>query len=152
MKKKYVEPVMIVDDFTVSETIAKCQFTYETTFSAQMKHSGNQSCHNGTEDRFFDDPADTQVGPPWDRKDLEYYHWNLINQAFEGNVDVNGDGNLEGRCFTSAFAQKYGTGVCQDLSAENMTFTKNAYDSTGILVAACTKGEGSEGVNPLQNS
>ena len=36
MKKKYVEPVMVVDDFSMNEMVAKCELNVNATFTSQI--------------------------------------------------------------------------------------------------------------------
>ena len=86
MKKKYVEPKMIVEDFTVSEMVAAdCKLSQtQITFVKQMNGIEGYACNNGKEKYFKDDPSGMRGS----------YYDNLCG-LFDGNFDMDHDGAIE---------------------------------------------------------
>ena len=96
MKKKYVEPVMVVEDFTVSEMVAKnCGLIEnELKITVQWSVQGDNPCDGN----FLPDA----------KKDQAYNAFSvLFDEDFDLGADQNGDGNLyNDTCFTKAIIQR----------------------------------------------
>ena len=112
MKKKYVEPVMIVEDFTVSEMVAaNCDVT--ETDIALVQQMG---CYAGTEPVF--------------RTYEEKQAYVLFSDLYEGKINYNGDKWItpDDSCFTAEYRNKSdgGTICCFDPYGENTTFGHNS--------------------------
>ena len=86
MKKKYMEPQMIVEDFTVSEMVAAdCKLAQtQVTFVKQMNSIEGYACNTGNEKYFKDDPSGMR-GAEYDK----------ICGLFDGNFDMDHDGAIE---------------------------------------------------------
>ena len=84
MKKKYVEPVLLAEDFTVSEMVAaNCELQEsDITVVQQMSHTG---CAGYYED--------------WRVTDA----YGKFSDLYDGDKDVDGNGTPDA-CFTAAYA------------------------------------------------
>lgn len=90
MKKKYIEPIMVVEDFTVSEMIAAtCQADVTlVNFSSQMSEPGNPF---------------TCTMPDWTEKEA-WEVQSLVNNMYESPGIGDRDGNgLVDTFFTNAY-------------------------------------------------
>lgn len=141
MKKTYVEPVMIVEDFTVSEMVAKCELITNNTFTEQLSgdvpacaaenNSKNTTAHmmissfgEGSGD--FDN-VDTDFG------------WNTNNEKHAEDTNRH--------CFLKAFQA---TGFCTYV-ADGLTFMDYEQKAMhGVAIPPCSKGD--SGSSLLQNS
>lgn len=74
MKKKYIEPMMIVEDFTVSEMVAKNCKVIENDLKIVTQLSGS----NGPCDGYLEDPEKQQYYP-------------LFSDLFGSDLDPNSD-------------------------------------------------------------
>ena len=112
MKKTYMEPQMIVEDFTVSEMIAaNCNVTeHDITLVQQM------GCYAGTEPVF-----DT-----YEKKQA----YVLFSDLYEGKINYNGDEWItpDDSCFTQEYRNKSGGGTicCFDPYGTDSTFGHNS--------------------------
>ena len=145
MKKMYVEPRMVVEDFTVSEMVAaKCQFDIHNMFSQQLSwntpacaKAQQQALDNGTYDIYA-----------------------LVSTAYENGIDLDNadkDGNAylndgttngDGYCFTPSYQNVSDSNICEK-DASNMTFLGYDHSGYNTPIPACSADAGS---NPLQNS
>lgn len=104
MKKTYMEPVMIVEDFTVSEMIAAdCAIPEaELKVVSQMSHVG---CDDGTEPKYW---VDGIVGGKANGKGTAYA---FFSDRFREGTDLNhnGYGDVGEETFTAAYRSP---GVC----------------------------------------
>ena len=89
MKKKYVEPVMVVEDFTVSEMVAaNCKYTPENIGLVQQMSKFQPACGSGY---YPDDP----------QKGQDYM---MFSELFNAEYDLDGNPmNGPENVFTSAF-------------------------------------------------
>ena len=148
MKKKYVEPVMVVEDFNVSETIAKCEFISSSLFTNEMAHTGEGGsavCKKARDDAYkrdkhaeFDVLSDLySAGGDFDNADNDY-DWRTNNTGYNEAIGENKN------VFTSTYAT---ASICQ-IKADNMTFMD--YPNKAFPeMPACAKDSGS---SLLQNS
>lgn len=93
VKRKYVEPVLLAEDFTVSEMVAaNCELQEsDITVVQQMSHTG---CAGTYDDTWLD------------------VAYGRFSDLYEGNRDVDGNGTLDA-CFTAAYAGiSPGSDVC----------------------------------------
>ena len=144
MKKKYVEPVMIVEDFSMNETIAansKCLFDVNQMFTGEMT-AASAPCKEAS-DKAANDIA---LGRAYE----------IIGKAYDGDLDLDNKDHdndmltgLDEKCFTEGYKTS-GAGVCV-IDGGNMTFLsyKHAPEWESNPLDACKP---SEGTNPLQNS
>lgn len=112
MKKTYMEPQMIVEDFTVSEMIAAdCVLPErELLIVEQMSHKG---CDDGTEPKYWVD------GKVWGQHNGKGTAYAYFSDIFGGSKDVTGDG-VNDFVFTTSYQ---GPGVCEyDPIAKGQTF------------------------------
>lgn len=86
MKKTYIEPMMIVEDFTVSEMVAAdCKLsTTQITFVKQMNSIKGYACNTGNEKYFKDDTSGVRGS-----------HYDTLCGLFDGNFDMDHDGVIE---------------------------------------------------------
>lgn len=96
MKKTYIEPMMIVEDFTVSEMVAKnCGLIEnELKITVQWSVQGPNPCDGN----FLPDAE----------KDQAYNAFSvLFDEDFDLGVDQNGDGDkYNDTCFTQAIIER----------------------------------------------
>ena len=94
MKKTYIEPMMIVEDFTVSEMIAAdCKLSEtQVTFVKQMNGIEGYACNTGDEPYFDGGAVKGQRSADYD----------TLCGLFDGNFDMDHDGAIE----TSPFPNK----------------------------------------------
>lgn len=119
MKKKYVEPVMVVEDFTVSEMVAKNCGLIESELNITTQWSSPEQsanpCHGG-----FSDP----------KKDQAYNAFSvLFDEDFDLGVDQNNDGDkYNDTCFTQAIIDrtKNASHITHDICKYIPTETFNA--------------------------
>lgn len=147
MKKNYESPKLIVEDFTVSEMVAKCDMTIETGFASQ------NACFGGNEQRFKVNPL------PNDTRNMEYYEWRTVSDAWEGNYNVDNNihtgstnGMIKGADY--CFASKWAGGNTCSFDASGMAFlsfatTQNSPNGD-INIQPCS--HDTDGVTPVQNS
>lgn len=142
MKKNYVEPVMIVEDFSMNETIAsnsKCIFDVNNMFTGEMTLA-SAPCKAASDKA----SKDMNLGRMYE----------IIGKAYDGDLDldnVDKDNDFlsgpDGKCFTDSYS---GSGVCV-IDGGDMKFL--TYDHKPSWepnpVDACKP---DDGVNPLQNS
>ena len=121
MKKKYVEPAMIVEDFTFSEMVAAdCKLAEtQVTFVKQMNSIEGYACNTGEEQYFKDDKSGIR-GSSYDK----------LCGLFDGNFDMDHDDALE----TSPFPGKGN-------NTSDMVFTpafrKAAAGHSGVAKSTC---------------
>ena len=137
MKKKYMEPQMVVEDFTVSEMIAAdCVIpTGELKVVTQMSHDAGGGCDSGREPKYW---VDGIVDGKHNGLGTVYaFLSDLYDWDKDGNdrIDINQDGqfNQNDACFTT---QYQGPGVCRyDPIKEGDTFGYGyvCNDSTSAL-------------------
>lgn len=99
MKKEFKEPVLLVEDFTMSEMVARnCGITPgHITVVQQMSHKG---CYTGDEDKFT--------------YEQQQIYSNSISELYEGRYDLDNNALTTENCFTKAYYEASGQtkGVC----------------------------------------
>ncbi len=113
MRKQYIEPELLVEDFTVSEMIAaNCELLVnELTVVQQMSHTGCEG--------YYDD---------WQVTDA----YAKLSDYYDGEKDVDGNGTPDA-CFTSAYADRSpGSDICSFVPYEHgINFGGSVWDCTG---------------------
>ena len=134
MKKKYVEPVIIVEDFTLSDAIAakNCKYTPYSNILVQQMSKFRPACADGNND------ADT-------REFMEFSY------LYSAEYDIDGDKNYyeeSEKCFTTDFAQ-HSPGNCHmDPFVEEIAFGKDVAGNPCIQYGDPSSGD----TSLLQNS
>ena len=149
MKKVYYKPMMVVEDFTMNDSIAnnaKCTFDVNNFFSSQMYHL-NENCKKYT-DKYQYQNADSS---------LEARYWHTLNNANAG-MDWNNSDNdsnystqmgASESCFTPDYMKGSSLGEFCQRDASQEAFANYANINGYPKMDPCEKGSG---VNPLQNS
>lgn len=115
MKKEYIEPTIVVEDFAVSEMIAAdCAIPEkELLVVEQMSHKG---CDNGREPKYW---VDGKVDGKHNGKGTAYA---FFSDRFREGTDLNGNGygDVGEETFTAAYRSP---GVCAyDPTEHGVTF------------------------------
>ena len=111
MKKKYIEPQMIVEDFTVSEMVAADCVIPEAELKvvSQMSHNG---CDDGTEPKYWVN------GEVWGKRNGKGDVYANFSDIYN-DYDLNPNNGLD-PAFTRVYANKSpGSGVCSFVPSEH---------------------------------
>lgn len=151
MKKEYTKPTMYVDDFTMSEMVAKCEFITNNSFTAEIARGrGDHPCElarleaynrgKGPEYEYLS--TIYNASGDFDNADKDN-NWGTNNTGYNESIGEN----------KNVFISTYATAdICQiKADTENISFMNYAHDGVGAYpkMSACTKDTGS---SLLQNS